>query len=199
MGTIKEKMTNDLIEEIKAYHSQFRSISNMVAVSEQIYKFQLHKLEEETLQHAPFFFGVVDEALSESFMVGLSRLYDKSESTKTIPTLLKKCRTNKDLFPPDTGLDAALSEFEDKLLNDKCLVHSVEMITYRRDKVHAHNDKKYFQHPMDVLEKSLPMYEIWALLRFTEELLEFLFAALSVSASDYSEPKYNNDLENLFS
>lgn len=65
----------------------------------------------------------------------------------------------------------------------------------RRDKIFAHNDKKFFVDP-NKDESYLPMYQLWFLRDFTGEVIKFLLDELEFS--DTKTTIYDRDLSNLF-
>lgn len=192
----KEKMKNDLLEEINSYYRHFVYLKDIHKVFDHLNKMQLDESGKQKLHQAPNFFMIVECGLIDSFMISLARLYDNSEDAKTIQALIKKSKRNISLFNSNSDVRAKLEEFENELDDaDGFISSAIETIKHRRDKMLVHNDKKYFQHP-EKDNSHLPMYKIWMLIDFTEKLLNYLLQELS-SESNLTT-KYNEDLDNLF-
>lgn len=124
------------------------------------------------------------------------KLYDKSDKTQTIPNLIKKCKNNSALFKTPNDTLSKLNDFETRLSKDEYISHAIKTLTSRRDSIYAHNDKKYFGKKLINDKSDLKMYHIWALVNYTEEVLNYLFSHLS-SNEEKRKTKYNQDLSNL--
>ena len=168
----KEKMRKDLLDELDDYFMQLVYLKDLLSVEEDIHR------SEDRLQSAPNFTLIVECALIDSYMILLMKLYDKSDKTQTIPNLIK------------------LNDFETRLSKDEYISHAIKTLTSRRDSIYAHNDKKYFGKKLIKDTSDLKMYHIWALVNYTEEVLNYLFSHLS-SNEEKRKTKYNQDLSNL--
>ncbi|MCW6088164.1 AbiU2 domain-containing protein [Clostridium sporogenes] len=186
----EEKMKKDLLDEVNAYISQLVYLKDVHAVYDHIDKLK------PKLQSAPNFTLITEAALIDSLMMTLARFYDKSEKAKTIPELIKKCKKNVNLFFPKQNTLPCLEKFETKLKEDEYIWTAIPVILHRRDSIFAHNDKKFFGEKIKNDKTYLPFYKIWALVDFTEEILNYLFSQLS--SDERIKTKYNSDLENLF-
>lgn len=82
----KDEMTKNLLEELDDYFMQLVYLKDLLSVQKDI------EHSTEKLQYAPNFILIVECALSDSYMLVLMKLYDKSEKAKTIPNLIKKCK-----------------------------------------------------------------------------------------------------------
>lgn len=185
----KEKMIENLLSEIDGYFMNLVYLKDLIKVEEHITSSQM------VSDVAPNFSLIVQCALIDSYNLCLMKLYDKSDEAKTIPNLIEKCKKNIRLFPVPTDALKELEDFEHELNNDEYLVQAVQVLRQRRDKFHAHNDKKYFGAKLANDTSYLPMYEIWFLTNFTEKVLSYLWEQLS--DKKHREIKYNNDLDNL--
>lgn len=186
----KEVMKRNLLEEIDGYLMQLVYLKDLMSVQE-----DMDNLNEK-MQRAPNFTLIVECALIDSYTLAFMKLYDKSEKTKSIPNLIKKCKNNIHLFPSNKVLSDKLEEFENKLREEKYIEEAIKTLRIRRDSSHVHNDSKYFGVKLQNDNTYLPMYKLWALRDFTEEVLEFLFKQLS--SEEPRRIKYDKDLKNLF-
>lgn len=185
----KEEMKKNLLEEIDAYFMQLVYLKDLISVEEEIGHSQ------EKMQLAPNFTLIVECALIDSYMLALMKLYDKSDKAKTIPNLIKKCKTNISLFPSQDETLLRLEEFENKINKDEYISYAIKTLTSRRDSIHVHNDQKYFGKKIQKDTTYLPKYCIWFLRDFTEDVLKYLFSQLS--SEEIRKTKYNGDLNNL--
>lgn len=160
--------------------------------------FRLGKLSklEKRLQSSPNFALITEAALFDSLMMTLARLYDRSEKAKTIPALISRCKKNTNLFSSKQDALHDLEKFEVTLTQNEDISTAIEVLLHRRNNTFAHNDKKYFGKRIENDKKYLPMYKVWCLIDFTENVLNYLFSQLS--SDERVQPKYDNDLENLF-
>lgn len=134
----KEKMKNDLLEEINGYFMQLVYMKDLINVSEDVDKY------EKNLESAPNFTLIIRCALIDSYMLTLMRLYDKSDKAKTIPNLIEKCKNNIHLFPSNNDTLSMLNKFQEKVSSDEFISHAIKTLITRRDSIFVHNDKKYF-------------------------------------------------------
>lgn len=186
----KRKMKKNLLEEINGYFMQLVYMKDLINVSEDVDKY------EENFKSAPNFALVISCALADSYMLSLTKLYDKSDKAKTIPNLIEKCKKNIHLFPSNRDTLIQLNKFQEKISNDKVISHAIKTIRTRRDSILVHNDKKYFGKNFKNETFYLKMFHIWILRDFTEEVLNYLFSQLS--SEETLKTKYNYDLYNLF-
>ena len=185
----KEEMRKNLLEDIDGYFMQLNYLKDLINVENDIVR------NKEKLQCASTFTLLVECALSDSYMLVLMRLYDKSEKAKTIPNLIEKCKKNLSLFPSCEDTSLKLKEFETKIKEDEFISHAIKTIRERRDSIYVHNDNKYFGNKLQNDETYLKHYHICILTKFTEEVLEYLFSQLS--SEKPRETKYDNDLINI--
>lgn len=185
----KEKMRENLLEELDDYFMQLVYLKDLLSVEEDI------RSSKEKLQCAPNFTLIVESALIDSYMIVLMKLYDKSDKAQIIPNLIKKCKNNSALFKTPKDTLSKLNEFEVKLSQDEYISHAIKTLTCRRDSIYAHNDKKYFGKKLIKDTSNLKMYHIWFLVNYTEEILNYLFSQLS--SEERRKTKYNQDLSNL--
>lgn len=185
----KEEMKRNLLEEIDGYFMQLVYLKDLISVEEDI------DHSKEKLQCSPNFTLIMECALTDSYMLVLMKLYDKSDKAKTIPNLIKKCKDNIIFFPSKSDTLAKLEGFEAKIDQDEYIAHAIKTLTSRRDSFHVHNDKKYFGKKLENDTSYLKKYHIWFLRDFTEEILDYLFSQLS--SGEPRKTKYNKDLSNL--
>lgn len=100
------------------------------------------------------------------------------------------------MFKTPNDTLSKLNDFETRLSKDEYISHAIKTLTSRRDSIYAHNDKKYFGKKLINDTSDLKMYHIWALVNYTEEVLNYLFSHLS-SNEEKRKTKYNQDLSNL--
>lgn len=185
----KEEMTQNLINELNSYYSQYIYLVDIMNVFEHLGKF---KVEEQKI--APNYFSITYAALIDSFMLTFARLYDNSKQTKSIQNLIDKCKKNIFLFSEQEKVENKLNEFEHKMKEDEFISPAITTIKYRRDKLFVHNDKKLFNHPEND-SSHLPMYQLWFLRDFTNEVLSYLLDKLGEEPNQ--DAIYDNDLKKI--
>lgn len=199
MNSQKFIMRENLVKEIQVYYKHYVSIRNEVDVHDELYKMLLSSCETSNWHRARCFFEVVYDALANSFSMSLARLFDKSEKSKSISALIKKCKNNSSFFQHPQQVEERLDAFAKELCDDELLCYTYSTLLERRDKLYAHNDKKYFTYPEKIMQKPLRMYQIWILLDKVEQLLSYLLCELSAEIpKDIKKYKEYNDLNNLF-
>lgn len=186
----KETMIENLLNELDDFYMQLVYLKDLLSVEEDMDTFK------DKLQCAPNFTLIVESALIDSYMLVLMKLYDKSDKTETIPNLITKCKKNIHLFPHAQDTQSKLEEFEAKINQHEYISYTIQALRSMRDSVYAHNDKKYFGKNLVNNTLDFKMYHIWFLVKFTEEVLNYLFSQLSSKES--RKTKYNKDLCNLF-
>lgn len=160
----KEEMTKNLLEELDDYFMQLVYLKDLLSVQEDI------NHSTKKLQCSPNFTLIVECALSDSYMLVLMKLYDKSQKAKTIQNLIRKCKKNIVLFPSKNDTLAKLDEYETRILKDVFISHAIKTLMSRRDSYYAHNDKKYFGKNLVNDTSNFKMYHIEILVSFTEEV-----------------------------
>ncbi|HFL3266444.1 TPA: hypothetical protein ACG3I4_002393 [Clostridioides difficile] len=187
-----EEMKKNLLQEIDGYFMQLVYLKDLISVEEDI------DSHEEKMNCSPNFTLIVKCALSDSYMLALMKLYDKSEKAKTIPNLIRKCEENFFLFPSKDEALLKLKEFNTKLSENEDIKHAIETLRTRRDTFHVHNDKKYFGVKIQNDKTYLKKYHIWILRNFTEDVLNYI--CLQLSSQITRKTKYDKcdaDLEHL--
>lgn len=185
----KEEMKKNLLQEIDGYFMQLVYLKDLISVEEDL------DSKKEKMNCSPNFTLIVKCALSDSYMLALMKLYDKSEKAKTIPNLIRKCEENIFLFPSEDDVLLKLKEFNTKLSEDEDIKHAIETLRIRRDTFHVHNDKKYFGMKIQNHKTYLKKYHIWFLRDFTEDVLNYI--CLQLSPNITRKTKYDADLEHL--
>ena len=165
----KEKMKLDILAEIDGYYMNLVYLEDLIKVDKHM------ETSQSINELAPNFSLIVQCALVDSYMLSLMKLYDKSEKAKTIPNLIQKCKKNIQLFCSPSEVSKMLEVFEKKLSNDKYISCAIEIIRLRRDRYHAHNDKKYFGEKIKEDESHLSKYHVWFLVDFTAEVVSYLW------------------------
>lgn len=185
----KEQMMAALLDEIDGYFRSFVYLRDLILVEE-------HLSKSNTIQEtAPNFSLIAECALVDSYLLCLMKLYDKSTSAKTIPALIQKCKKQSHLFSSPSEVLTQLVKFENTLHNDKYLKNATDVLRFRRDKIHVHNDEKYFGNRISHDNSKLHFFEVEFLVAFTESVLCFLWNQLT--SEPHREPKYNQDLGKL--
>lgn len=180
--SIDEKMKKDLANKINDFNVNLAYIQDLITVYNIILDFNQEVVSKD-------FILVSTCGLYDSFIISLARLYDKSESTETIPNLLKKCIKNSHLINNDEYIQK-LNCFNDKLITDEYISDAVKIIGFRRDKIYAHNDKELFGRKIKSDKSFLPMYKIWALVSFSKEVLSYLSDIFDVNIRTPVETGY---------
>lgn len=94
---------------------------------------KLQKCYQEEMEVSQAFYSIACEALQKACFMEIAKLYDKSQGTITIGSLLKKCQENISFFP----------EYRDKLtVKDEDKVYTID-IPYQHHLKPA--EEKYFQ------------------------------------------------------
>lgn len=199
MGNQKEIMQNNLKTELRAYFREYIAIKNSMDLWDELFNMTLNESGKEAWSIAPYFFSITYDALSDSFSISLAKLFDKDGSAKSMWNLIKKCKNESHLFPDAQKVKQELEMLE-KELKQNCLVDNAPpLLQDRRDKLYAHNDKKYFLKPEKIFEKPLHTYQVQELLKWIGRVLMFLIGELSVDISDFEEYSKKPDLKNLLS
>ena len=189
------EMKENLKKEIEGYYMQLFPLKDMIAVEKDV-------IGQEEMERAPNFTMIILCALSDAYMIGIMRLYEKSESKeeRTIQNLIKKCKDNLPLFDKQEEKQAEvrskLEEFEEALEHDY-ISNAIKTLKQRRDKIYAHNDKKYFGEKMLEDKSYFKMHHVWTLCDFAEKVLKYISEQLSYNTSRGT--RYDKDLRKLFS
>lgn len=186
----QEKMRNDFLKEVEAYILQLLYTKDLISVLKDVEDLE-HKLAT-----APNFTLITECALSDSYMLVLMRLYDKSKESKNIYSLIEKCKKNSFLFENEKVVLSKIAEFQDELEEDQYISHTVNVLRERRDTIYAHNDSKYFGDKIEKDKTCLKTFHIQILVNFTERILTYIFSQLS--SEEMNKVKYDNDLKKLF-
>ena len=186
----------NLIIEIERFLSEITIINDQLSVYLDIYAC----IEDPDcllkLNQAPAFFTITILALRSNIIMGVARLFDADPEAKTIKKLIARSKSNKKFFMHElkTGFiyedDQEKCEVNiikvdiDKMLNelDKelgCILASpsIESIKVSRDKIIAHNDKKYFLDKESV--PKIPVEDIKRLTEFAEKACNALLKHLN--------------------
>lgn len=199
MGNQKEVMQNNLRVELRAYFREYTSIQNAVDLHDELFKMTLNESGQQTWNQAPLFFSTIFDALSDSFSISLAKLFDKDTSAKSMWKLIQKCKSESHLFPDAKKVSQELEVLEKELAENRLVDNALCVLQNRRDKLYAHNDKKFFIEPEKVLAEPLHTYQVWELLKWIRHVLMFLISELSVDVSDFEEYSKHSDLKNLLS
>lgn len=152
-----------LIEEIKRYLYELKMINDQIIVYSLIAECKNDDACLGKLNIAPVFFTVTVHSLTSSILLAVARLYDIDSSEKTIIKLINMCKVNANLFDITKVhgyIDETNQEVETKVIYRSNFGDFIEEIESRyleikhseqlkkiktlRDKIFAHNDKKYF-------------------------------------------------------
>lgn len=104
------------------------------------------------LNTAPMFFSLSVHGYLVLTQLHIARLYDKSENTMTIFSLLSSAKSHREAFCNKDELDRFIAETESTTLPE--LKDTLESIRKIRNKVFAHNDPKTLQN-LEEFEKDL--------------------------------------------
>lgn len=175
MNNQKDIMKQVIIDEIDMF-------CDHVAYLEDLFELEKEITPNEEKTVCPDAVKLIDRAIYDAAFMTLSKLViDDGKQTKSIWSLLKRLEENKHLF------DGLEDEITKKVLECKqelkgrsnCII---EKIKTRRDKIIAHNDKKYFSHPEKYTER-IPNYELWQVSDQIKKFLEFLIGGIGVNSS----------------
>lgn len=185
------QMLNNIRTEIESYHDHYVYLADMIEVNQHL--FDVLKKSKGS-DKGKNFLDISYAATIDSMMITFARLYDDDGNSKNIIKLIEKCRKNSSLCTNKIELENSLDRFKQRLCTDEDLVSAVRTIKMRRDKIFAHNDKKYFNSPQKD-DSYLPIYRLWLLRDYTRELLEMLAEYFEIVFSN--NIIYNKDLNEL--
>lgn len=186
---MKEKMISDLCKELETYHIHYLYLCDLLEVYN-----QLDKMDCEKYNMAPTFFKITKCTYVDTFMICLARLYDSDKDAMSIPNFLNKCKKNSSLFQNKLLFENKIDSFINELTENEEYSSAIQMIKMRRDKMFAHNDKKYFVNPQKD-DSYLPMYKLWYLRDYTIKVLGFVASQLNYTFE--RKVLYSGDLKNL--
>lgn len=170
-----------LIIEVKKFLSEITIINDQLSVYLDIYASIDDPVCLDKLNQAPGFFTITILALRSNIIMGVARLFDSDPKAKTIKKLIARSKSNEKFFAHElkTGFiyedkekgEVNIIKFDiDKILNELdnelgCILASpsIENIKVSRDKIIAHNDKKYFLN-----KESVPKIPVEDIKRLTE-------------------------------
>lgn len=186
---MKDKMVSDLRQEVETFYDHYLYLCDIMAVSE-----HMGNSSNLAKEKAPNFFRVVESACIDAMMMEFARLYDDDKNAKTIPSLLDKCMNNATLFTNKKEIENKINEYKLKMKDDDYIPKAISTIKLRRDKIFAHNDRKFFVNP-EKDDSYLPTYQLWFLRNFTGEVIHFLMDELASKVTKTTI--YDKDLDNL--
>lgn len=186
----------NLIIEIKRFLTEITIINDQLSVYLDIYAC----IEDPDcllkLNQAPAFFTITKLALRSNIIMGVSRLFDSDPNVKSIKKLITRSKSSKRLFKLEFNTGFIYEENQeksevsiikidiDKILNEldtelDCILasSSLENIKVSRDKVIAHNDKKYFLNKEAI--PKIPVEDIKNLTEFAAKLCNELLKHLN--------------------
>ena len=147
------------------------------------------------------FFMISASACIDSYSMTLSRMYEKDSKSKTIYSLINKCKNNKDLFEKPDEMMEYLTTFNRNLKQDEYLKNAINILSHRRNKIFAHNDKECFiEYPTefsDGTKNHVPLFQLWMLIKVTGELLQKISHELGCDIENLMSVKYDGDLTDL--
>ena len=186
----------NLIKEVKKFLSEITFINDQLSVYLDISASVDDPDCLDKLNQAPAFFTITILALRSNIIMGVARLFDADPEAKTIKKLIARSKSNKKYFSSElkTGFiyedDQEKGEVNiikvdiDKMLNELdnelgCILASpsIENIKVSRDKIIAHNDKKYFLNKESV--PKIPVEDIKRLTEFAEKSCNSLLKHLN--------------------
>lgn len=86
---------------------------------------------------------------------------------------------NAALFTNKKEIENRINEYKRKMKDDDYIPKAISTIKLRRDKIFAHNDRKFFVNP-EKDDSYLPTYQLWFLRNFTGEVIHFLMDAYRI-------------------
>ena len=185
-----------LLQEIMAFYEQYLYAKDIMNAYLDASAAENHQDKSRN------FFMMTASACIDSYMMTMARLYDKDKKSKSIYSLLKQCKNNLHLFKDSIDIRDYLIEFNRCLKKDDSLKNAIKIISYRRNKIFAHNDNESFL--IDGFEKILnaetnymPMHQLWKLIKVTGEFLRTISLALNCDLDKSMNSKYDGDLIDL--
>lgn len=182
----------NLIDEIKRYCREITIANDCFELYKTIKNAWNTRLDE--MNNSPAFFQIVEHVLIDNVIMTMAKLFDRDCNAKTIRKLICLCESHQELFPknrkvdvfnwvghPEKEPDFGLIEIdikkvlEDAKLRLRELQRIAENLKTRRDRLHAHNDKKYW-HDAGQLAYDAPLCgdDIDMLLKFSSDLCNTL-------------------------
>lgn len=199
---MKDEKIDNLRNEVEMFYGHYLYLCDLIAVYN-----HMDQVSRERNGMAVNFFRIAKRACIDA-MMNFARLYDSSKSAKTIPRLLNNCLKNISFFDDKELAKEKIDEFiqiiKDKEDDDKdrsneelkelYIREAIKIIRERRDKIFAHNDKKYFIDQSK--DKShLKYYKLWCLRDYTGQVINFFLNELKIETKNKNV--YNRDLEQL--
>lgn len=206
-----DKSENELkFEEYRQYlHKEATRLTSYIVLYRGLEELRYERLDE--INMAPAFFQVVVDALLSAIVLWVEKIFDE-QSQRGLINFLTFCEYHRDLF--------ALKELQRRknypddhwmlknrepitcqtIINDKKRVSNVQSLPsfkLRRDKFHAHFDKKYF-FDREKLENDAPLKR-----SDLTQLIEVMKDIINKYSADYDgslyaiEPFNINDIEYL--
>lgn len=209
-------MNNEELKKIiEAYLFRIVHVNDKYRLYRYLIERENDRLDE--LNMAPAFFTIVMEALQQSFMIEIFKLFDSNSKTGLVK-LLNICMNSNKQFPVernnifheinlDTGetIDTLydnikinakkdIKELELKLKEKEEIINNLRG---QRDKYYAHLDKEYFV-KKDNISKKFPFlfYDMEELIDFAEEICNTLLIDLCGQSIYYNSTNYN-DIKNI--
>lgn len=186
----KESMIKSIQNEIVAYYDHLVYLKDLIAVCDDMSGIKRDFGEVQNNN----FLKVSYAAVIDSMMITISRLVDTDKNAMSIQSLIRKVKNNAHIVNDKQAVLNKIDEFEKTLIDSEYISTRIEIIKHRRDTMFAHNDKKYFLNP-DKDDSYLPMYKIWFVRDFIEQVLLYFSSVFDVTLE--KKMIYNGDIRVL--
>lgn len=172
----KESMIKSIQNEIVAYYDHLVYLKDLIAVYDDVSNVMRDFGEAQNNN----FIKISYAAVIDSMMITISRLVDTDKNAMSIQNLIHKVKINAHIVNDKQAVLNRIDEFEKTLIDSEYISTGIEIIKHRRDTMFAHNDKKYFLNP-DNDDSYLPMYKIWFVRDFMEQVLLYFASVFDVT------------------
>ena len=207
----EEKMRIDLIDKIRNYYFNFIYIQNELNLLDELIIIKYTKGNIlDTNEDLSFFYYIILRALSNDCTLGLARMFDKSKKAMSVRTLIEAIQNNIIFFLDKDTVMAGIESFQKRYLNcdneqgggndqehnstQKIINDLIEL----RDKIYAHNDKKYFGKNKESSDLHFALYNAKTIVKEVIQLLELFFKQLSEPIPIRKMYTQCQDLERIF-
>lgn len=187
---MKKFTKEELIEYATFCWHETLQANHALLIVKQIGK--LGKKYEVEMNISPAFYITISNALVNSTMLQLAKLYDTNQSSVQIGTLMNQIKANLDIFPQYRtvlGTDNASSfeiplypqkKFQELSSRKRVLKNVIENLRNIRNKIYAHNDAITLNSKEEVLKDYPVSYgDIEQLITFSFDVCDFVLVQLT--------------------
>ena len=188
-------------------------LNSSVTIYKIIYDYSINEKYKKIYEEiSPLFFSFTSDIYRYRILMGIGRLYDRNNDTYSLYEIINICEQNKKIFPTERkrefinavnekdeiiykyDIESVLNEAKSKM--NYCS-KQIENLRILRNKSYAHNDKKYFNNQIELIEKYTFDWEDGdKLLKTAGEICNDILLILK-NETVHTEYLYSDDLEKL--